>query len=83
MDSFTLAVIDFLAANPHLAVVITIMAISRAVFKPACTLIQSYVDATPSKSDNETWAKIQNHKVFKAVAYAMDFLLSLKLPKKE
>jgi len=73
--------IPFLTSNPHLAVLLSIMAVSRAVFKPACSLIQIYVDTTPSKTDNETWAKIKESKQFKAVSYAVDFLFSIKLPK--
>jgi len=83
MEQITIFVIDFLNSNPNLAIVITIMSVARAVFKPACSLIQAYVDSTPKKSDNEKWAKIQSHKAFKAVAYAMDFLFSIKLPQKD
>lgn len=82
MEALQIAFIDFLASNPSLAVVLTIMSIARAVFKPACSLIQAYVDSTPSALDNEKWAAIQSNKTFKAVAYAMDFLFSIKIPKK-
>lgn len=75
-------VIDLLAANPHMAVLITIMSVARAIFKPLCSLIQKYVDSTPSEADNKWWLEVQNHKVFQAVAYFVDFFLSIKLPKK-
>jgi len=74
--------IPFMSSNPHLAVLITIMGVSRTVFKPACALIQTYVDSTPSVIDNEKWKKIQEGKYFKALAYGMDFFLSIKLPVK-
>lgn len=80
-NAFTLAILDFLAMNPHLAVLITIMTICRAVFKPGCALIQTYVDSTPWESDNQKWTAVQQNKIFKAVAFIMDFLFSLKLPK--
>lgn len=83
MENFTEMLINFLANNPNMAIVLSIMVVSRAVFKPTCSMIQAYVDATESKSDNEKWAAIQEKKWFKALAYAMDFLLSIKIPKRK
>jgi hypothetical protein len=81
MEWLQMIVIDLLASNPNFAVLITVMAIARAIFKPACAVIQSYVDATPDKADNEKWTAIQANKYFKALAYALDWFLSIKLPK--
>jgi hypothetical protein len=74
-------IIGFLNTNPHFAVLFTLISVSRTVFKPACSLIQLYVDATPTKKDNEVWNKIKEKKSFKAAAYAIDYFLSIKLPK--
>lgn len=71
----------WLAGNPNMAVIFSVVAIARAIFKPACAMIQSYVDATPSIKDNQKWAAIKANKYFKAFAYALDYLLSIKLPK--
>lgn len=75
-------IMSFLIANPKLAILVTIMAVARAIFKPLCAVIQAYVDSTPSESDNVTWLAIKESKIFKALAYAMDFLLSVKIPSK-
>jgi hypothetical protein len=82
-ESILEMVIIFMANNPHLAVLITIMAVARSIFKPACSLVQAYVDSTPSQSDNKKWKEIQEHKAFKAVAYLLDLFLSIKLPVKK
>lgn len=83
MENFMETLLTFLAGNPKLAVLFTVMVVARAVFKPACSVIQAYVDATPSQSDNEKWQKVRDHKAFKAVAYVMDLLLSIKIPQKK
>lgn len=82
MNALADLILPFLMSNPHLAVLITVMSVARVVFKPACALVQLYVDATPGESDNQKWKALQEHKVFKAVAYAVDYFLSIKLPKK-
>ncbi len=73
--------LDFLASNPHLAIVLTIMSCARMIFKPVCSVIQAYVDSTPDTKDNEKWVAIQQTKAFKSVAYILDLLLSIKIPK--
>ena len=80
-DTLIQWILGFMASNPHFAVLLTVMSFLRLVFKPTCSLIQLYVDATPSVKDNAWWLKFQDNKVFKAVAYAVDYFLSVKLPK--
>jgi hypothetical protein len=76
-------VITLLASNPHLAILITVMSVCRMIFKPACALVQQIVDATPGKSDDVWWLRVQENKVFKAAAWLMDYLISLKFPVKK
>lgn len=83
MESFMEMLLNFLANYPSAAVLFSVMIVSRAIFKPACLVIQSYVDASPSKADDERWVKIKNEKWFKGLALAMDFLLSIKIPEKK
>jgi peptidoglycan L-alanyl-D-glutamate endopeptidase CwlK len=74
-------IIGFLSANPHFAVLLTVVSFCRAVFKPTCALIQLYVDSTPTIKDNEAWKSLQENKIFKSLAFIMDYFLSIKLPK--
>jgi hypothetical protein len=76
-------VLELAAANPKLAVVFLVLQTSRVIFKPLCSLIQAYVDSTDTVFDNDLWMKAQDSKVFKVIAYILDYALSIKLPKTE
>lgn len=81
MEYLISLVLPFLISNPHFAVLVTFMAGGRLIFKPLCSLIQAYVDATPTLKDNLMWKDAQESKHFKAVSYVLDFFSSIKLPK--
>jgi len=81
MDIIYAWILNFLATNPNMAVLITMMAFCRIVFKPTCALIQTYVDTTETKVDNEKWIAIQASKPFKAFLWLLDFFASVKVPK--
>lgn len=66
---------------PMLAQVFIVIGILRAINKPLFSLLQAYVDATASKSDNEMLAKIMNSKAYKYLSYVLDWASSAKLPK--
>lgn len=77
---FTQLILNFLSANPHLAVIITIVSVLRAVFKPIMLAVQAYVDSQPNQSVKDSWASLLNSKVFMTVSHVIDFLTSIKLP---
>jgi len=52
----------------------------RAVFKPLHLVIDAYVNFTDDPSDNEKWEKVKGHKYYKAVAWFIDYITSVKLP---
>lgn len=56
---------------------------SRSVMKILFTAVGQVVDLTPSQVDDEFWDKLLGHKVYKAVAFALDYLASIKLPVKK
>jgi len=70
-----------IAKYPIAAQVFMIMGVLRAINKPLFALLQSYVDATASKSDNELLAKIMASKVYKYLNFILDWSTSVKLPK--
>lgn len=55
----------------------------RLIVKPALALAYAIVQATPSKSDDEAVAKVEQSKVFKALLFVLDWLASVKLPSKK
>jgi hypothetical protein len=62
--------------------VITIIGSLRLLIKPVMGLIEAYVLITPSKEDDLFPAKIKDNKIYKSIVYLLDWLASLKLPKK-
>ncbi len=76
-------IMQVLQANPHLAVIVTVMAVARAICKPAMTLIQAYVDATPTKADDAWLGTFRASGIYKALSWLVDFGLSIKLPQVE
>ena len=58
------------------------MGAARLVFKPLTLLVDAFVKITPKKTDDAWWLKVQESKWFKLVSPVLDYVLSLKLPKK-
>ena len=55
----------------------------RVIFKPLMSLIQAVVGLSPSVKDDSILSMIIESKVYKVIAYALDWSASIKLPKKE
>ncbi len=73
-------IISLLAGYPQFSAVFAIMGILRLVFKPLCSLISTYVLATPSDTDNKWWADVQASKFWGSLIYLIDLFGSVKLP---
>jgi hypothetical protein len=69
-----------LASKPELAVAVTVISVSRAIMKPLCALVIAYVEASPSKGDDQMLADLRENVWFKKVMWVMDLLFSVKLP---
>lgn len=63
-----------------LAQVLMIMGIARLCMKPIMTAIGEVVKVTPSTKDDDLVAKILVSPWYKGVCFALDFILSIKLP---
>lgn len=75
-------ILDLLMQNPKLGAVLSLVGVARVVFKPLMTLIQTWVDETANKKDDEWFKKLLESKYYKALVWVMDYLLSVKMPKK-
>lgn len=81
-------IIDALQAKlPWLAALTTAMGLLRLVAKPLSALVQSfftklllYVQGTPETDDNAWVEKILASKSYRAFAFVVDWVLSIKLP---
>jgi hypothetical protein len=65
---------------PWVHYVLIAVGVMRVVFKPLFSLLQAAALATPSPKDDSFLAAVMDSKIYKAVAYALDYLGSIKLP---
>jgi len=54
----------------------------RVIVKPLVALIRAIVKETPSPKDDAWLAKVMASKVYKTVLFCLDWVASIKLPKK-
>jgi hypothetical protein len=76
-------IIELVAAHPKLMGLFIFMGILRAVFKPLMKAIEAYVESTPWESDNQALEKLKSTRGYRAVAFLVDYLASVKLPEKK
>lgn len=69
-----------IAKYPIMAQVFVVIGVMRAINKPLFALLQSYVDATASKADNELLAKIMGSKIYGYFCFLLDWSTSVKMP---
>lgn len=75
-------VLEMLAGKyGFMAQVVAVVGSLRLIFKPLMALLQSIVGVTPSVKDDELLAKVLAHPAYKAVAFLVDMVASVKLPK--
>jgi len=74
--------IDFLIYNyPFIRHLISIMIICRVIFKPTFMILGKYVELTVEEKDNKRLAELMDTKTYKMIAFIVDMLASVKLPK--
>lgn len=66
-----------------LITVFLIMGSARVVMKPLVALVQLIVKETPSQDDDKWLAKVMDSKTYKTVCFVLDWVVSLKLPRKK
>lgn len=62
--------------------VISIVGTVRLIMKPIMTMLHAVVDSTPSPADNAVLDGVEKSKLFSAVTFILDYILSIKLPTK-
>lgn len=73
--------LGLVAKYPIITGVLMAVGVARAIFKPLFSFLHAVVDATPSSKDNAALAKVEKSKVYKIVAYLLDYLGSIKIEK--
>ena len=64
---------------PWIITILAVMGGLRFFFKPIISLIESYVKSTPQSNDDEYFDKVEHSRVFKLIAWALDFFASVKV----
>jgi len=82
--SFLKSIIESSGMQNELVVqILMIIGMMRVVFKPLMSLVQAIVSITPSLSDDSFLAKMMENKIYKIIAYFLDWAASIKLPQKK
>jgi len=75
-------ILEFMAGHPKLSAVLMVLGVFRAIFKPAMLLLETYVKSTPSEKDDKWLVDVKESKVYQFLVWLVDYLTSIKLPKK-
>lgn len=74
---------DLAVKYPVIISILVVVGVLRAVFKPTFAVLHAYVLATPSKNDDAVLDKVEASGAYKAVAFVLDWVTSIKLPEKK
>lgn len=73
--------LTFIQKYPIFSQIIFVIGALRIIFKPLMSIIQNYVDYTPSPKDNEFLKKIMDSFLYQKFVWFIDYIGSIKLPK--
>lgn len=73
-------IMQFLQAHPQYAVVMTVIMVLRTIFKPLMAIMESGVQASGSQKAKDVLAQVEASKVYKGLAFVLDYFASIKLP---
>lgn len=81
--NFLLPIIETYASSfpPSVINIFIIIGSVRIFVKPLMALFQAYVDFTPNTKDDVLPQKLKENKIYKAIAFGLDWFASIKLPK--
>lgn len=66
---------------PWAMTLVSFMGVMRLIFKPLFTFLVAVVKATPSEADDRWLETVQTSKAYNVIAFLLDYLASIKLPK--
>jgi hypothetical protein len=76
-------IVQHAQSNPGIVSLLSLLGLIRLLVKPLMTLLHTYVDYTPSDTDNKWLAALEESKGYKVFLYLVDWLLSVKVPTKK
>ena len=72
--------LDFLAQYPFFAQIVMYVGMARLILKPLQNFLLAVVEAIPGTKDNEMLQALFDSKIYKGLAYILDWFGSVKLP---
>lgn len=67
---------------PMLMTLFLVIGFMRVINKPLFSFLNTLVKATPTVRDDEILAVVEQSKIYKTIAFILDWTASIKLPKK-
>ena len=84
MEAALIAFLEKAAADyPWVLMTLMVMGLLRLINKPLFAFWRSYVQSTPSTSDDAFLDKVEASPVWKAVLFVIDWTASVKIPPKK
>lgn len=80
MESFLL---ELVFKYPKAAGILSLMYLVSLLNKAIFTALRKYVTETATKTDDQALDKVESHKAYKAIVYALDLVARIKLPLKK
>ena len=74
-------ILGLLVKYPVVGTILMVVGVARAIFKPIMSVAAAYVKATPSLKDDAAFEGVEGSKIYKSIAWFLDYTLSIKLPK--
>lgn len=71
---------SFAADHPWAFSIFSIIGIFRVVFKPLMGVIKTAIDASGSQKAEDAYAHLMESQAYRALAWGVDYLASIKLP---
>lgn len=83
MEDFIIQLINWgLQKFPALTSFVALVGILRVLIKPLMVFLDKVVETTPGDKDDEFLSKLRESKAYKAVLFFLDYVGSIKPPKK-
>jgi hypothetical protein len=73
-------ILNLILANPKAMGFVTLVGALKLVVGPFCDAVIWYIGQTPGQEDDQWLAEVRESKWFKALAYIVNLLFSVKIP---
>ena len=73
---------SLVTSHPVLLSFVSTVGVLRLILRPLMEAIDLFVASTETKQDDEVWAAIKASKAFKVFIWGLEYLTSLRLPRR-